>query len=141
MADIVTKSERSKIMSRIRSKNTKPEMKIRKALHKLGFRYRIHNHNLPGKPDIVLKKYRTIIQVKGCFWHGHSCRDGHIPKSRQEYWKPKLKKNKDRDLKNEKKLKELGWNLIVLWECNCRTDDMIKKEVSRIVRILLSGIG
>src|ERR1700679_3894425 len=85
-----TSPERSANMSRIRSKDTKPEMLVRKALHRLGFRFRLHVRGLPGRPDIVLPKYRTVIQVKGCFWHGHTCPDGRMPKSNEDYWVPKL---------------------------------------------------
>jgi len=91
-----TAALRSVMMSRIRSKDTKPEMLVRKALHRLGFRFRLHGRDLPGRPDIVLPKYQVIIQVKGCFWHGHTCIDGRMPKSNREYWVPKLLRNKER---------------------------------------------
>jgi len=112
-----TTPERSANMSRIRSKDTKPEMLVRKALHRLGFRFRLHSRELPGRPDIVLPKYRTVIQVKGCFWHGHTCPDGRIPRSNQEYWVPKLQRNRDRDTTNDRKLRHLGWSVRNLWEC------------------------
>lgn len=112
-----TAAERSAIMSRIRSQDTKPEMIVRKALHRLGFRFRLHLRGLPGHPDIVLPKYWTIIQVKGCFWHGHTCRDGRLPKSNREYWVPKLLRNKQRDISNDRKLRRLGWSVRNLWEC------------------------
>lgn len=112
-----TAAERSAMMSRIRSKDTKPEMLVRKALHRLGFRFRLHVRDLPGRPDIVLPKYKTIIQVKGCFWHGHTCRDGRLPKTNREYWVPKLLRNKQRDISNERKLRRLGWSVRNLWEC------------------------
>jgi DNA mismatch endonuclease (patch repair protein) len=114
---VETIAERSAIMSRIRSKDTKPEMLVRKALHRLGFRFRLHALSLPGRPDIVLPKYKTIIQVKGCFWHGHTCRDGREPKSNREYWVPKLIRNKQRDISNDRKLRRLGWSVHNLWEC------------------------
>jgi DNA mismatch endonuclease (patch repair protein) len=110
-------AKRSETMSRIRSKDTKPEMLVRKALHRLGFRFRVHVRDLPGCPDIVLPKYSTIIQVKGCFWHGHTCRDGRLPKSNREYWVPKLLRNKERDISNERKLRRMGWSVRTLWEC------------------------
>ncbi|MGD0799770.1 MAG: DNA mismatch endonuclease Vsr [Terracidiphilus sp.] len=112
-----TAAERSAIMSRIRSKDTKPEMLVRKALHRLGFRFRLHLRDLPGRPDIVLPKYQTIIQVKGCFWHGHTCRDGRMPKSNRNYWVPKLLRNKKRDISNDRKLRCMGWSVHNLWEC------------------------
>lgn len=112
-----TAAARSAMMSRIRSKDTKPEMMVRKALHRLGFRFRLHVRDLPGHPDIVLPKYNTIIQIKGCFWHGHTCRDGRQPKSNREYWVPKLLRNKERDISNERKLRRMGWSVRNLWEC------------------------
>jgi DNA mismatch endonuclease (patch repair protein) len=112
-----TAAMRSAMMSRIRSKDTKPEMLVRKALHRLGFRFRLHVRDLPGRPDIVLPKYRIIIQVKGCFWHGHTCRDGRFPKSNREYWVPKLLRNKERDISNERKLRRMSWSVRTLWEC------------------------
>jgi DNA mismatch endonuclease (patch repair protein) len=115
-----TAAERSAIMSRIRSKDTKPELLVRKALHQLGFRFRLHVSHLPGRPDIVLPKYQTIIQIKGCFWHGHTCRGGRIPKSNRAYWIPKLLQNRERDRSNERKLRRLGWSVHSVWECRLR---------------------
>jgi len=112
-----TTPERSANMSRIRSKDTKPEMLVRKALHRLGFRFRLHVRGLPGCPDIVLPKYQTVIQVKGCFWHGHTCPDGRLPKSNRDYWIPKLIRNRKRDKANDRKLRRLGWSVRNLWEC------------------------
>src|SRR5258706_773227 len=102
-------------MSRIRSRDTKPELVVRGLLHKNGFRYVLHDKRLPGTPDVVLPGLKAAIQVRGCFWHGHSCIDGHIPKSRIAYWKPKLLGNKRRDAKNDRKLRRLGWRLMGLW--------------------------
>ncbi len=112
-----TPAQRSANMARIRSKDTKPELLVRRALHGLGFRFRLHVCDLPGRPDIVLPKYQIIIQVKGCFWHGHTCVDGRLPKSNRAYWLPKLLKNKERDLRNDRKLRSLGWSVRNLWEC------------------------
>jgi len=117
---LVTTPSRSALMSRIRGTDTKPEILVRKALHGLGFRFRIHVRSLPGWPDIVLPKYRTIIQVKGCFWHRHSCRDGRFPNTNVEYWIPKLLGNQKRDRSNERKLRGLGWSVYSLWECRVR---------------------
>jgi DNA mismatch endonuclease (patch repair protein) len=116
-AEGVTSPRRSANMSRIRSKDTKPEMLVRKALHRLGLRFRLHVRGLPGCPDIVLPKYRTVLQVKGCFWHGHTCPDGRLPKSNRDYWVPKLLKNRKRDIANDRKLRRLGWSVRNLWEC------------------------
>jgi DNA mismatch endonuclease (patch repair protein) len=112
-----TSPERSANMSRIRSKDTGPELIVRRALHRLGFRFRIHVRNLPGRPDIVLAKYRTVIQVKGCFWHGHTCPDGRLPKSNRDYWLPKLLRNRQRDISNDRKLRRMGWSVHNIWEC------------------------
>lgn len=117
MPDKISVEQRSRIMSRIRSKNTKPEIIVRKYLHNLGYRFRLHDKKLPGKPDIVMKKHKTAIQVRGCFWHQHGCKFSNVPKSNKSYWTPKLKKNKERDKQNDKKLKKLEWKLIVIWEC------------------------
>ncbi|MGO8757675.1 MAG: very short patch repair endonuclease [Terracidiphilus sp.] len=112
-----TSAARSANMARIRSKDTKPEIAVRKALHRLGFRFRLHVRELPGRPDIVLPKYQTIIQIKGCFWHGHTCIDGRLPKSNRTYWVPKLLTNRVRDAANDRKLRRMGWSVWNLWEC------------------------
>ena len=122
MTDRISLGQRSRIMSRIKSKNTKPEMIVRKHLHSLGYRFRLHDKNLPGKPDIVLKKYMTAIQVRGCFWHQHGCKFSNSPKSNKSYWLPKLKRNKERDNTNDRKLKKLGWKLVVFWECKLKNN-------------------
>lgn len=116
--DIWCKEKRSEVMSRIRSKNTKPEMKVRSLLYCMGFRFRLHDDKLPGKPDIILPKYKTVIFVNGCFWHLHkNCRDGTIPKTQHDKWKEKLEKNVTRDKLNQIELERLGWKVIILWEC------------------------
>ncbi len=110
--------KRSSNMARIRNKNTKPELLLRSALFRMGFRYRLNVKNLVGKPDIVLHKYRTIIFVHGCFWHQHKeCKEGRFPKTKQEYWIPKLTKNLVRDEKVKVELEALGWKVFVIWEC------------------------
>jgi DNA mismatch endonuclease (patch repair protein) len=118
-------------MRAIKSANTKPEILVRKALHAAGFRFRLHSKNLPGKPDIVLPKYRTVIFVHGCFWHGHDCEYFKVPKTRTEFWLNKITENKRRDKINADKLIELGWRVLVVWECDTRgngdgLDDLIK---------------
>ncbi|MBV7530465.1 very short patch repair endonuclease [Chitinophaga sp. sic0106] len=118
MVDIWSREKRSKVMSKIRSKNTKPEILLRKALFAKGHRYRIHNNLLPGKPDIVFPKLKTVIFVHGCFWHYHrDCREGHIPNTNTQFWRNKLSKNVDRDLKHQHALIKLGWKVLVIWEC------------------------
>jgi DNA mismatch endonuclease (patch repair protein) len=121
MADVHSKEVRSYNMSRIRSKNTKPEMLVRKFLHKKGFRYRLHVKDMPGKPDIVLPKYKTVIFIHGCFWHGHEgCKYYVVPKTRTEWWLNKITGNINNDTKAEKNLRSDGWNIIKLWECELK---------------------
>jgi DNA mismatch endonuclease (patch repair protein) len=136
MADLYSKERRSEIMSRIRAKDTTPEVRVRRLLHKMGYRFRLHRKDLPGKPDIVLPKWRTVIHVHGCFWHGHTCCEGHVPKSNRRYWTPKLKRNARRDSEHAAELRELGWNQIVIWECetgNLQTlERQLRREMGRV---------
>lgn len=121
MMDTFTLRERSEVMRRIKSKDTSPEVSIRKYLHNLGFRYRLHVKNMPGKPDIVLKKHNAVILYNGCFWHGHeNCKYSHLPKSNKNYWRKKIYNNMLRDKKNTKLLREAGWRLLIVWECSHR---------------------
>lgn len=116
--DRLTSKERSWNMSRIPSKNTIPEKNVRRMLFRKGYRFRIHRSDLPGKPDIVLPKYNTVILVNGCFWHGHeNCKKSSLPKSNISFWKDKIERNKERDFKNISDLKSLGWKVHVIWEC------------------------
>jgi DNA mismatch endonuclease (patch repair protein) len=121
MADVHSKEIRSYNMSRIKSKNTKPEMLVRKFLHANGYRYKLHDKSLPGKPDIVLPKYKTVIFVHGCFWHGHkNCKLQRMPKNNQRYWIPKITGNVKRDKTQAKSLKKEGWHVLIIWECTLR---------------------
>ncbi len=121
MADVHTKKQRSYNMSRIRSKNTKPELIVRSWLHKQGYRFRLHDKTLPGKPDIVLKKYKTVIFVHGCFWHGHkNCKYYVVPKTRTKWWLDKINGNIARDKKAQRELKKHGWKVINIWQCFIR---------------------
>lgn len=120
MADTKTPAERSENMSRIRSTDTKPEEIVRKFLFSKGFRYRKNDKRYPGKPDIVLPKYRTVIFVNGCFWHMHGCSRSRLPKSNQEYWRPKIERNIERDADAKKKLEAEGWKVIIIWECELK---------------------
>ena len=140
MADRHTEEQRSYNMSRIKGANTKPEILLRKRLFAEGFRYRINDKKLPGKPDIVLKKYRTIIFVNGCFWHGHqNCKYFVIPKTRMEFWMNKINGNIDRDLKNEEVLIELGWRVITVWECDLKSNiDQAFITVKNILQKIVS---
>lgn len=118
MVDHVTKTRRSAIMSAIRGKNTAPEILVRKAAHRLGLRFRLHGRSLPGRPDLVFKKWNTVVFVNGCFWHGHKgCRRAKLPKSRPEFWRRKRRENTRRDAANYARLAETGWRVVVLWEC------------------------
>ena len=115
--DVFTKKKRSEIMSRIRSKNTKPELIVRKYLSSKGYKYRLHDQKLPGKPDIVLKRKKIAIQVRGCFWHGHNCKLSSYPKTNRKYWKNKINNNRKRDRKNDRLIRKMGYKLIVVNEC------------------------
>ena len=127
MSDIFSFQKRSDIMSKIGGKNTKPEILVRKFLFSKGFRYRINVKTLPGKPDIVLPKYKTIIFVNGCFWHGHNCKKGKLPSSNTDFWKEKISNNKSRDAKNSDLLVKLGWKVIIIWQCEIsKIDNRIK---------------
>ena len=124
--DKLTPQERSENMRRIASKNTKPEMFVRSLVHGMGFRYRLHGAKLPGNPDLVFKSRKKAIFVHGCFWHKHegqSCKIWRVPKSRVEYWLDKLNRNKVRDSDNERKLREMGWDILVIWECQLKEKD------------------
>lgn len=120
MADSLTPQQRSAQMSRIRGTNTKLEVLVRSALHARGFRYRLGGAGLPGKPDIVLRKYGTVVFVHGCFWHGHNCPLYRLPKTRPEFWAAKIESNKARDARVESQLRESGWRVELVWECSLR---------------------
>lgn len=117
MADNVTRQKRSEMMSGIRGTDTKPELIIRSALHRLGYRFKLHDRTLPGSPDLVLPKYNSIIQIHGCFWHGHDCHLFKWPSTRAEFWRQKIIDNRQRDKKNLSILKDKGWRVLVIWEC------------------------
>ena len=124
--DIYSAKKRSEIMSRVKSKNTKPEKLVRSILYGLGYRFRLHNKDLPGKPDIVLPKYKTVIFVHGCFWHQHpSCRKATYPQNNADFWKQKLDTNIDRDQRKQEELQRLGWRVLVVWECQTRDIDSL----------------
>lgn len=128
MADTFTRQRRSEIMGRIRSTDTRAELAVRSLLHRAGFRFRLHSKSLPGKPDIVLPRRKTVIFVHGCLWHGHeNCRRGRRPKSNIEYWNRKIDRNLSRDAANAELLKALGWKRIVVWECELRDVDALKR--------------
>jgi len=132
MGDILSKRARSRRMAAIRSKNTTPEVRLRHALFANGFRYRLHSRSLPGAPDLVFAKHCAVVNVRGCFWHQHTCRDGHIPRSRKTYWEPKLLGNTKRDLQNSRNLRRLGWRELVVWECQVRSNRKLQKIVQKL---------
>lgn len=115
-------------MARIRSKGTTPEMRVRKILHAKGLRYRLHRHDLPGRPDIVLPRHQLIVFVHGCFWHGHACSRSHVPRSNLEYWLPKITRNKQRHQRTVRALRRMGWSVAVVWECQ------IERGVALVLR-------
>jgi len=118
LTDVVDKKTRSRMMSGIRGKNTKPEIAVRRHLHARGFRFRLHRRDLPGKPDIVLPKYRTAVFVHGCYWHRHEgCKYATTPSSNPEFWQRKFRENVERDQRNRAQLADAGWNVLVIWEC------------------------
>lgn len=137
MTDNLTAIRRSDNMRRIASKHTKPEMFVRRLVHGMGFRYRLHGEDLPGKPDLVFRGRRKAIFVHGCFWHQHErCIDGRIPRSKTEYWLPKLQRNIDRDASAIAQLNQMGWDVLIVWECelgNEKALDLTKERVSQFL--------
>ena len=128
--DTLTEEQRTRCMSHIRSKNTKPEVAVRKVLYSLGFRYRLHRKDLPGKPDIVLPKKKIAVFVNGCFWHQHKdCKRNFSPKSNTDYWENKLKKNIDRQNRNVRSLEDMGWRVCLIWECEVKDDNLLKRRI------------
>ena len=125
--DIFDKSKRSQLMAKVKQKNTAPEIIVRKFLFSKGFRYRINVKSLSGTPDIVLSKYKTVIFVHGCFWHGHTCRAGHLPSSNLDYWVTKIEKNIERDNRKINELEKLGWNVVVI--CQCEIKALKNREI------------
>jgi len=143
MADIVSPSVRSRMMSGIRGKNTRPEILVRKALHALGYRYRLHDKMLPGKPDIVLRKYNAVIFIHGCFWHGHDCHLFKWPKTREDFWKEKIEGNRENDRKIREKLFDKGWRILEIWECSLkgRTSRSLYEVISQVDEWLKGSPG
>jgi DNA mismatch endonuclease, patch repair protein len=134
MADILTAEQRRKCMSSIRRKNTVPELLLRSALHKSGLRYRLHDKNLPGRPDIVFSKYHVVLFVHGCYWHSHGCYKSSIPKSQCDFWINKLNANRERDVRNVKYLQEKGWRVIIVWEC------VLKGKTSLPINMIVESV-
>ena len=136
--DVINKITRSSVMAKVRSINTSPEIRLRKALFAHGYRFRLHERDLPGTPDIVLAKYRAVIFVNGCFWHWHGCARSRMPSSNVNYWVQKITRNKLRDKKNHKRLATLKWRVLVIWECALKPS-CLRKNVDRVERWLNSS--
>ncbi len=133
MADTITAERRSANMALIRGKDTRPELFVRRALHALGYRFRLHGANLPGRPDLVLAGRRTVIFVHGCFWHRHTCGKAYVPKTRTLFWQTKFRRNTERDEAAQAELRRAGWRVIVVWECEL---EISSEAVERVVKLL-----
>lgn len=134
MADLYSESKRSEIMSKISGKETKPEILVRKFLFGQGLRFRKNMDTLPGKPDIILPKFKTVIFVHGCFWHGHTCKAGKLPETRKEFWTKKISDNIERDKKNISELSELGWKVIIVWQCDLKNKEKRDSRLQKLIR-------
>lgn len=131
MADVFDKTKRSDVMRQVRSKDTTPERVVRQALHREGYRFRLHGDDLPGKPDLVLPKYDLVVFIHGCFWHGHGCaRGARVPKTNRKYWQAKIARNAARDLRAKRRLHRYGWHVYTIWECN------LEQGIRRVLRFL-----
>lgn len=135
MIDIVDSRKRSELMANIRGRDTAPERAVRKIAHRMGLRFRLYRKGLPGRPDLVLPKYRLAVFVHGCFWHQHEgCQYAHIPKTRTGYWRDKFSRNVERDKENEEALRSLGWNVLVVWECEVGDEERVGKRLKAAAR-------
>ena len=139
MSDIYSKSKRSEIMSHISDKETKPEILVRKFLFAYGFRFRKNVKNLPGKPDIVLPKYKTAIFIHGCFWHGHTCKRGALPTTNIEFWKTKINGNIERDKRNIAELTQQGWKVILIWQCEIRNEKLRLHKLPELLKTIITN--
>jgi DNA mismatch endonuclease (patch repair protein) len=133
MVDRVSSEVRSAIMRAVKSRHTGPEMIVRRAAHAMGFRFRLHDGKLPGKPDIVLRRHRSAILVHGCFWHGHACAKGRLPKSNRKFWTEKIARNRLRDSQAIAALRRLGWKTLVVWQCQTRDSSMLRRKLERFL--------
>ncbi|MDH3032097.1 very short patch repair endonuclease [Methylobacterium fujisawaense] len=129
MTDTRTPEQRRRIMQSVGQKNTKPELAVRKIAHALGYRFRLHRKDLPGRPDLVFPGRKKVVFVHGCFWHGHGCPKGRLPKSRPEFWVPKIEGNKERDHRAEAKLAELGWETLTVWQCEAKNVEAVTAQL------------
>lgn len=141
MADTLSRKERSERMSRVRGRDTKPEMVVRRLVHRLGFRYRLHDRRLPGAPDLVFKSRRKAIFMHGCFWHRHpdpACKLARMPKSQLDFWRPKLEGNRERDLRTQSELEAIGWKYLIVWECELLHKEQLE---NRLLAFLTEGVS
>jgi DNA mismatch endonuclease (patch repair protein) len=129
--DTRTPAQRTFIMRSVGTRNTGPELLVRKLLHGLGLRFALHKRTLPGRPDIVLPKHKAVVFVHGCFWHGHGCPKGRLPKSRLEFWVPKIRKNRERDAESVKALRKAGWRVLTVWQCETKAPDRLRRRLGR----------
>lgn len=130
MSDVLTAEQRHRCMAQIRGKDTDPERRVRSMIHRMGFRYRLHNSDIPGKPDIVLPRLRKIVFVHGCFWHMHRCRFGRVkPETNADFWRNKREGNRQRDAKVRRALRKTGWSVLTVWECELRDDNKLQKKL------------
>ena len=140
MADTIDPERRSRNMARIKGRDTKPELLLRSALHRMGLRFRVCRKDLPGKPDVVFPRHRLAVQVRGCFWHQHQgCRAGRLPASNLDYWRPKLEGNVRRDAEKDEALKALGWRVLVVWECELKSDEGVLRRAEEVRRALATS--
>ena len=133
--DTLTPKQRSAAMAAVAAKNTAPEILVRKLLHGLGYRFRLHVKELPGSPDIVLPKWRSVVFVNGCFWHGHACARGNAPTSNVEFWQQKIGKNRDRDSRVRRELRKCGWRVLTVWQCETKDSTRLEKKVVRFLSV------
>jgi len=132
--DRFSAAKRSEIMARVKQKDTKPEMIVRRLLHKMGFRFRLHRKNLPGKPDITLPKFKAVVFVHGCYWHGHNCQKGRPSETRKEFWAKKIFGNRKRDQANITALQKIGYRVLVVWECETRNKDTLAQRMTNFLK-------
>ncbi|TKB46011.1 DNA mismatch endonuclease Vsr [Ferrimonas sediminicola] len=142
MVDTLTARQRSDLMSKVKSKDTSPEIVLRRVLHRLGLRFRLHRKDLPGHPDIVLPRYKAVVMVHGCFWHHHSgCKNATVPDTNTEFWMEKFARNVERDARVENELKELGWRVFVVWECELNTTSTARETGERLAGLITSNVA
>jgi DNA mismatch endonuclease, patch repair protein len=132
--DKVSQQQRSRNMAAVRRRDTVPEVRVRSCLHSIGLRFRLHDNRLPGSPDVTLRRHNAVVFVHGCFWHGHDCPRGKAPSTRQEFWLPKLIRNRERDQQQLRSLRDLGWRVLVVWECETKDRTRLTRRLERWFR-------